>query len=269
MIATFARASGIPEGEIWSCLPSFNAFQATLSDPGTSYRYNLNQPTGFCRTAASLNTHVMKKMLTLLILSFNGFLAAGQCCPYIDDVTVDPANPSATDPISIYTVVTTPNIGSFIQHSHFVSGDTVYLEACYWEGMATALWTIYDTFNIGPLPAGDYTIVFTAQLSTEMDQCVVSDWETDTSAFTVTGVAGIDDPEAEVWQLYPNPVSSVLSIDGNPDRVGLTDITGKVVSVPLFTGAVTQLDLSDVPAGYYVVELVQDGLLTRKMIVKE
>jgi hypothetical protein len=213
---------------------------------------------------------VMRKLLTSLTLIFSCYLASAQnCCPYINSVTVDPNNPQTTDHIYIYTSVTTPNQGTFIHHSQTIDGDTIRLTACYWEGMATALWTYNDTYDIGLLPEGDYVILFTAQLSISDDNCIVQDSQTSITEFSVGNVAGIDDQEAMNINIYPNPVTSILTIEANAENVRMLDIDGKVISVPVVKGTVTQVDLSKLSAGSYVAEIMLNGVLTRKMIVKD
>lgn len=213
----------------------------------------------------------MKTCITLLVLGFNGFFAAGQCCPYINSATVDPANPSETDNIRIFTSVTPPNAGGLIQHSFTVQNDTIFAEACYWSGMLTVLIPIYDTIVVGQLPEGDYTLQFTAKQSSETEQCVVEDFEVYYTSFSVDGTAGIGDPDAATIALYPNPVSGTLQIAGkNISDVRLLNTEGRRITAPVTVQSsdLLTVDMSALAGGCYVVELVAGGVFVRERVIK-
>lgn len=214
----------------------------------------------------------MKTIFTLLIIGLNGFMAAGQCCPYINSVTIDPANPSASDNIRIFTTVTPPNAGGLISHSFTVQNDTIFAEACYWSGMLTVLIPIHDTIEVGPLPEGDYVLQFTAKQSAQMEQCIVEDSEVYHMNFSIGSTAGIVDPEQALINLYPNPVTEWLHIAGNDLLAArLLNMDGKVIAAPitLASSELLHIDMSALAKGCYFVEVQTGSAVVRERIVKQ
>jgi hypothetical protein len=212
----------------------------------------------------------MKTTITLLVLGFNGFLAAGQCCPYINSVTVDPANPSSADNVRIFTTVTPPNAGGLIEHSFTVQNDTIFAEACYWTGMATVLIPIHDTIDVGPLPEGDYVLQFTAHESYQMEQCVVNESQVYLTTFSVGGTAGINDPEQTEAALYPNPAAEILNIAGKGlQTVRMSGADGKEVQVRIVsaTPELLVLNVEALAKGCYFVEVkTENGTVSKRMV---
>jgi Arylsulfotransferase (ASST)/Secretion system C-terminal sorting domain len=98
-------------------------------------------------------------------------------------------------------------------------------------------------------------------------QVVVTDEEGCTSAyslpyvFSATDVSGIVD--AGTFQVYPNPTTGILHIEGNASShshtVRVTDISGKIM---LKETGVETLDLSTLNNGLYFVEIVSESGLS-------
>jgi hypothetical protein len=83
-----------------------------------------------------------------------------------------------------------------------------------------------------------------------------------------TVYTGIDDKTIPLVQVYPNPVSGTLNINGLKDAtVGLYSASGaQVVSLTNFSG--NSIDISMLPAGIYVMNVTMpDGRVVRKKIV--
>ncbi len=69
-------------------------------------------------------------------------------------------------------------------------------------------------------------------------------------------------PEVSVW---PNPVSVMLHVDGQFDRVRLSDLNG----VTVYMGRSSAVDVSSLPGGVYIVTIESNGKVkTQKIIVK-
>ena len=81
---------------------------------------------------------------------------------------------------------------------------------------------------------------------------------------------GIDEVAEAAWNLYPNPASSVVAIDGVKGlaEVTVTDINGRAVLTQKLTQTHT-LDISHLSAGTYFVTVTTDAdSAVRKLIVK-
>ena len=101
-----------------------------------------------------------------------------------------------------------------------------------------------------------------------------------TRTITVTGDAtyiatfsatnGIDNAEAAEWSLYPNPASSVVSINGiGKGEATITDLTGRTVATVAIDADNTDIDISHLTPGAYFVRISAEGVSSvRKLIVK-
>lgn len=67
--------------------------------------------------------------------------------------------------------------------------------------------------------------------------------------------------------LFPNPTNGVLTIGNlNVEKIGIYDISGKEIKVFAPT---TQIDLSDLSKGFYIIKLFSDGkIITDKLVIK-
>jgi hypothetical protein len=90
--------------------------------------------------------------------------------------------------------------------------------------------------------------------------------------YTLTvGALGVSDQAKNTVKLYPNPVVDVLNIE-SPDKVKsitVFDATGRSVSTHVLNASKSQVNLSALASGVYVVNIVTDkGVQTVKMIKK-
>jgi hypothetical protein len=79
---------------------------------------------------------------------------------------------------------------------------------------------------------------------------------------------GIDDKTTPMVQVYPNPVTGILNINGLKDAdVKLFSVKGaEVMSFPRFSG--NSIDISSLPSGIYIMNVTTaEGLVVRKKIV--
>ena len=75
------------------------------------------------------------------------------------------------------------------------------------------------------------------------------------------------------FQIYPNPFSSILKvetkgIDEQSKSIRLFNLQGKVLYIKQFTEKETELDLSELPAGVYFLELELASQRSSKKIIK-
>ena len=70
-------------------------------------------------------------------------------------------------------------------------------------------------------------------------------------------------------QVYPNPATSVVNIKGNFDAVRLLTLTGQLVLEKTGTATETQLPLSQLKPGLYLLQVIQqDQIQTHKLIIQ-
>lgn len=186
------------------------------------------------------------KVGALLYLIVAGHLTAtAQCCPYVDAIELIPASPADTDSVYLITHVTTPNMGSYLGYVFTDLGTTLKVEACYYNGMLTALQSYTDTINLGVRPAGNYTVDFIAYLSNDNSVCDYADTTVTSASLTITGSLNTAEIRNNL-RVYPNPVKDgivyaehgascveryklyttqgVLVDSGTPDKSGAIDV---------------------------------------------
>ena len=83
-------------------------------------------------------------------------------------------------------------------------------------------------------------------------------------------VVGVDEANGSNLNVYPNPAADILNIATSNDgttQVTITDMAGRTVqSTTLFAARRTQLDVSALPAGIYVVTIENDTELLRRAV---
>ena len=125
-------------------------------------------------------------VLSILLSSISfGIQAQTPCCPYINDVTVIPANPPGGDSVYIQLDVTTPSIGTVVSINHSVNGFAIDVEGCYSGGMIPTLDNHVNTINLGILPNGNYQLHFNARYSASAQTCDPIDSTNYSITFTV------------------------------------------------------------------------------------
>ena len=85
----------------------------------------------------------------------------------------------------------------------------------------------------------------------------------------IGSVVGIEEPNAQTaeWNVWPNPVSSVLHISDGTDirRVEVLDLCGRVQA----TSAGREINVSTLPAGLYILRVITAEGITTKKIIKQ
>ncbi len=92
-----------------------------------------------------------------------------------------------------------------------------------------------------------------------------NNFSTDCSSFV-----GMNEREFS-FQIYPNPVSDILRIETrNPDMINALRVVGMDGKVVWISYKVSQLDISILPSGMYVLELLlEDGQTSRQQLIKQ
>lgn len=216
----------------------------------------------------------MKKSLFLLFTACVIFVKAQ--LPTIGATTIIPASPTQSDFVKIVTKVVTPNLGIVVDAPVFNvshSTKTIKLNNCYWQGMLTAIQTHIDTFMIGQLQPGTYTIRLKPYMSSTQQHCTKIDSNEVVSTIPVTSTLATDISEKENENLlvlaYPNPVKDKIHFKDldNFTEAAIYQLDGKLVTV-LKVGH-SELNVESLAKGIYFVKFFNGDKSKTIKVVKE
>jgi len=91
----------------------------------------------------------------------------------------------------------------------------------------------------------------------------------ETTQFCLGG-AGLDEKSSLGFRIYPNPAQENIQLvreSGDQASYVVTDGTGRIVKQGMISGASNSLNVSDLPAGYYVIRLKQNEDFNAKPFV--
>jgi len=96
-----------------------------------------------------------------------------------------------------------------------------------------------------------------------------SGWET--ISFTTDEVAGINEHTFKGMAVYPNPVKDVLNLDATItiEKVEVYSITGQLVHSQVINNQSASINLQQLSAGAYLVNITGEGQSKRVKIIKE
>lgn len=214
----------------------------------------------------------MKKIKLFLLLCLQSFFVAAQF-PTILSSTIIPASPLPSDIVKIVTHVTTPNQGIIVDLIHNVSHNPkeINLRPCYWQGMLTAIQTHIDTFVVGQLQSGVYTIKHKAFMSTTQQHCTKVDSNMVVTTLTVGGLTtSLEELDQTTFSLYPNPVIDKLFMNGNAhvDEVEIYQLDGRFVK-KVKMDEDRSLDVSSLAKGIYFLQGRDQEHVSRIKFVKD
>jgi hypothetical protein len=195
-----------------------------------------------------------------------------KCCPYMNGIIIKPSSPTTKDDIFITTQITSPSLGTKISKSYFIKGDTVFLSSCYFAGLTGTPQIFLDTFDIGILKRGVYTIIFKAFLSSEISHCDSSVHNRMDSVLNVLELGSNSVHKESPIEINPNPFKNNLSIEGEEaEQVYILDFNGQIIRYKEFDKGANSLniDLCSISNGLYIVQIVKkNGSVFRKKILK-
>jgi hypothetical protein len=200
-------------------------------------------------------------------------------CGKLDSMTMQPVSGLA------YTQRPTSFNGKW---QHMISGSSqgsVTVTLTKWNtstSMRDVVGTATQTLSGMAMSWANFTIPFTYAMPDMPDSCIIvlkasgsaptnGDYLwVDNLSFTVVP-AGINEKELEVFTVYPNPVSNMLSINSSYsiDKVIISDMNGKMVSAISNTG-IKSVSVTDLASGNYSIQLftksnlVSKGTFTKK-----
>jgi hypothetical protein len=213
----------------------------------------------------------MKKTLLFLLL-FGLLSPVTSFALLIDTVFVRQSNQGGNN-MEVITHIIAHSVPAFrINYTSTFINDTLFINACYYEGHASSMGHVRDTLQVGAIPAGNYTLHYKAILSSDQNQCIQVYSEIMTSTFLVSDLLGVK-PNSENLEptFYPNPAKDLLQISGNSViQLNLYDLRGKHLKRYDFSAQnQAQVSVADLPQGLYFVDLIsRDGAIFRKRLVK-
>lgn len=215
----------------------------------TFYGYQLNN--GKCISYHS-NFNCPPKKLDYLINIQNTFLS------YKNDSTI------------VNYTVTTPNLSTPIHKSYRVSNDSVYIENCYFESMATSTSTHVEQLNIGTMNKKEYTFVFRVNISDSIDICQPIIYDEKVTNKEILSNVGSNE-KLKVSVVYPNPASTKLflqNVDSENVKILIYNASGtQVISKSILIQS--EIDISELPKGLYQLYIKNREILYINSFVKE
>lgn len=174
----------------------------------------------------------------------------------VTGISVIPSNPSTTDDIQLHVDVQFSGGGCQVDNkNHSTNAFAVSAYAHHCVGLLTVICPTTDTFQLGQLPAGDYSVDFTLTSGFGGANCspgIVPD-DTEQFQFTVSTTVGLQELQAEADFIYPNPVSDILFFKKNlKHSASITDIRGNTVA-NIRAGA-SNVDISHLSSGVYFLQ---------------
>ncbi|WP_317898342.1 T9SS type A sorting domain-containing protein [Aurantibacillus circumpalustris] len=202
----------------------------------------------------------MKKLAYLLciIALANYGNAQTQSLPYVGTPTIIPASPTTNDIVKIVTHVTTPNQGIVVDLNHSVTHNPkeIKLHGCYWNGMLTATQTHIDTFVVGQLQSGTYTINHQTFMSSGQQICHHTDSNFVQFTLTIGQVTGLNEvKKIKINSVFPNPAKDVLYFKNNSEYTGAliySSIGSLVKKMPLLNSE-NEIKIDELPTGVYFI----------------
>ncbi|MCW3121738.1 MAG: C-terminal target protein [Flavipsychrobacter sp.] len=141
-------------------------------------------------------------------------------------------------------------------------------------GITNYLYNVSDgTYDISlstvAVPPGIYDLAATFYLNSE----VAAGYSTKISVIDITAVQQIDNTNS--ISIFPNPATDLLTINytdaASPiEAIRMTDMSGRQVKMlqPVTTFGISQISLSDLPSGMYIMQLHStDDVFYRKVVV--
>ena len=220
----------------------------------------------------------MKKFISSLFITFMAFNAI-KAQSSIVSLTVFPANPTTTDTIYIYAELVFPNSNCVLDFkASSVNGNNIMAATQHCMGMLPAICSATDTFEIDPLPAGNYNFILTLSSGYGGPPCspgIVPD-DFDTISFIVTGPVG--DRETgnnSDLVLFPNPAIKIidLQLQKGDQQISIYNLTGKIVYEEklhvIKNNTQKAIDISHLPKALYIIKITGEQDVKSGKLVKQ
>lgn len=209
----------------------------------------------------------MKQLTFTALFLFSFFIASAQ---WINNISISPANPTVNDNVVFIAEVSFPYGSCDLKTLNTsVNGSSISLSALHCVGMLTYICDDTDSFALGQLPAGTYTVYFQLDMGSAPDPCTpgINPGPNDSLVFTVTTTTGITSPVQESFSVFPNPGKEGFTINfsGNASALVVRDASGRLVYSSDEVKPGMYFGMSDLKAGMYMIELVnKDQVVARQ-----
>lgn len=218
----------------------------------------------------------MKPLLFILATFINIlFINVGvnaQCCPYIDSVSIYPENPTSIDSVYLVTKVTTPNKGWLMESGFSIDVNNIIFETCYFAGNYAVLTTHDIDFNLGLLPAGEYDLDFIAYNSNIPEYCLKDDTSSISIDFVVSDYLSVERVKKDNGiTVSPNPAKNrimISNLNNQAFQFEIISTNGQIVKSDN-NASENVIDISELKAGIYFLNIELEGLQTFKKLIKE
>jgi hypothetical protein len=203
----------------------------------------------------------MKQLTFTALFLFSFFISSAQ---WIDNISISPANPTVNDNVVFTADVSFPYGSCDIKtQTTSVNGNAIYLSALHCVGMLTFICSESDTFHLGQLPAGTYTVHFQLDMGSLPDPCTpgINPGPNDSLVFTVTTTTGLTSPVQESFSVFPNPGKEGFTINysGEASALVLRDASGRLVYSASEVKPGMYFGMPDLRAGVYMIELINEN----------
>lgn len=192
--------------------------------------------------------------------------------PYIDSITILPDSPTYEDEVRVALAVSTGRPGKKISLGYTQTGGHYEFIGCYaWTDSMRVPEYYLDTFNLGRLQQGNYTIGCTAYLGDDTTNCGNHiDSSIKGTSFTVLPPASVKDmPLNELIIIYPNPSKDIIHIESKGiyiEAAQLQDMQGKLLGKYIKPETI---DISALPKGLYMLRFDTDRGKTIHKIIRQ
>lgn len=207
------------------------------------------------------------KCLCILSITFClAFLAHGQSrSDWTDSLEIIPSNPTSQDQAKLIAHVIIPHSGGLRDDSISQYGSVIRVFACYQNGQDQAQTFLTDTFPLGTLPSGNFSVYFLVKLSYyyEADSpkgCqFYNGYDSAFINFTVSSFSNLTSVSASSYSLLQYDKIYVNAAGNGPMQLQVFDVSGRSIynnASNIADGAnVVKLDIPTLPAGLYFYQL--------------
>jgi hypothetical protein len=146
--------------------------------------------------------------------------------------------------------------------TEITEGGTVHFTDLSTGGITTWNWTFEGgtpQFSTIQNPTVVYNVPGVYDVSLAVSNGINSNTIVKPNYITVNSLTGVNNAVARGIQIFPNPVTSKMFINGaDHSEISIYNSTGnKVLSLPDFKGS--SIDMSGVPGGIYLITVIRDG----------
>lgn len=186
---------------------------------------------------------------------------------WIGTPTIIPQSPTPADSVQVIIQTMTPYLGQKLQRSASVNKTgAVIINICNYSGMPAAIQYYTDTFQLGQLPGGTYSMQINYSISGSSSSCAVMSETTSAHQFTVAAVTGLRNQYRSDLTVYPNPAADVLFIGSARTDIGMFDLTGRLVmTIPRNT---QQVNVKHLPEGVYFLRENYNNAQPLKFVIQ-